>query len=210
MVRGHVTVVVTRLLSVMHEVTAWPVRTEADAVERTAQFGLVFRVALQIAQLLHAVRELTLVTVLALSRLLVRSAELGFVSRGIYLLWQRFGLRSFQLPVTGGGGSVASSVLVVAAVVVAAVVVAAVVVVAVDGVGAGARAAETELRQQLHTVQREHLQDILHHVTGRRLGSGTVQRMMCTTAAAAATTSTVAMLLLLVLSQWIVQVEQQI
>lgn len=203
MVRGYVTVVVTRLLSVMHEVTTWPVRAEAHAVESTAQFGLVFRVALQITQLLHSVRELTLVTVLALSRLLVRSAELGFVSRGIYLLWQRFGLRSFQLPVTGGGGSVASSVLVVVVAVTAAIVV------TVDGVGAAARAAtETELRQQLHTVQREHLQDILHHhVAGRRLGSGTVQGMMCSTA-----TIAVLLLLLLVLGRGgtVAQLKQQV
>lgn len=74
MIRGHVAVVVARLLGVVNEVAPGPVRAEADAVERAAQLRLVLRVALQIAQLLHAVRKLALVAVLALTCLLVRSA----------------------------------------------------------------------------------------------------------------------------------------
>lgn len=188
MISRHVAVVVARFLRIVHEVTAWPVRAETDAVERAAQFGLVLRVALQITQLLHAVRELTLVTVLALSRLLVRSAELGFVSRGIYLLWQRFGLRSFQLPVTGGGGSgvASSSELVVVVAIVAAN--------GVSTVAAGA--AETHVLGQLDTVERDHLQQISHHLAGRWLGSGTEQGMMVCRPTA---TIIIALLLLLVL-----------
>lgn len=44
-------------------------------------------------------RKLALVAVLALARLFERSAQLGFVSRRIDLLRQRFRLRSLQLPV---------------------------------------------------------------------------------------------------------------
>lgn len=86
MVRGHRTVVVPGLLGVVDKVAPGPVRAEADTVERTAQFGLVLWMTLEIAQFLHAVRELALVAVLTLTRFLERSAQLGFVSRGIDLL----------------------------------------------------------------------------------------------------------------------------
>lgn len=86
MIGGYRAVVVPCLFGIVDKVAPGPVRTETDAVERTAQFGLVLWMTLEIAQFLHAVRELTLVAVLTLTRLLERSAQLGFVSRGIDLL----------------------------------------------------------------------------------------------------------------------------
>lgn len=80
MVGGHAAIVVARLLGVVHKVAPRTVRTEAHAVERAAQLRLVLRMALQVAQLVHSVRELALVTVLALTGLLVRSAQFGLVS----------------------------------------------------------------------------------------------------------------------------------
>lgn len=74
------------LFGIVDKVAPGSVRAEPDAVERAAQFGLVLWMALEIAQFLHAVRELTLVAVFTLTRFLERSAKLGFVSRGIDLL----------------------------------------------------------------------------------------------------------------------------
>lgn len=59
----------------------WPVRTKADRVECTEQFRLVFRVTDDTAQLVEAVRNLTLVTVLARHVLLVQPAQLRLVAR---------------------------------------------------------------------------------------------------------------------------------
>lgn len=86
MIGGYRAVVVPCLFGIVDKVAPGPVRAETDTVERTAQFGLVLWMTLEIAQFLHAVRELTLVAVLTLTRLLERSAQLGFVSRGIDLL----------------------------------------------------------------------------------------------------------------------------
>lgn len=72
-----------RLLSVVDEVAPGPVRTEADRMEGAAEFSLVFRVPLQIAQLAHAVRELALVAILAGARLLVRPTQLGLVAGSV-------------------------------------------------------------------------------------------------------------------------------
>lgn len=80
MVGSHRAVVVPCLLGIVDEVTPRSVRAEPNAVERTAEFGLVLWMTLEIAQLLHAVRELALVAVLTLTRFLERSAQLGFVS----------------------------------------------------------------------------------------------------------------------------------
>lgn len=99
MIGGHRTVVVSGLFGIVDEVASGPIRAESNAVERTAQLGLVLWMALEIAQFLHAVRELALVAVLTLTRFLERSAQLGFVSRGIDLLRQRLRLRTFQLSV---------------------------------------------------------------------------------------------------------------
>lgn len=71
-----------RLLRVVHEVAARPVRTEAHGVEGAAQLRLVLGVPLQVAQLAHAVRELALVAVLAHAGLLEGAAQLGLVARG--------------------------------------------------------------------------------------------------------------------------------
>lgn len=62
--------VVAHLLLVVHKVAPWAIGTVTRTVERATQLGLVARVALQVAQLMVAVRELALVTVLALARLL--------------------------------------------------------------------------------------------------------------------------------------------
>lgn len=100
MVRRHRAVMVPGLLGVVDKVAARSVRAEAHAVKGAAQLGLVLWVTLEVAQFLHAVRKLALVAVLALARLLERPAQLGFVSRRIDLLRQRFRLRSLQLPMS--------------------------------------------------------------------------------------------------------------
>lgn len=110
MVRRYRAVVVPGLLGVVDKVAARSVRAEAHAVKGAAQLGLVLWVTLEVAQFLHAVRKLALVAVLALARLLERSAQLGFVSRRIDLLRQRFRLRSLQLPVTTAATTTRSSV----------------------------------------------------------------------------------------------------
>lgn len=100
MIGGHRTVMVPGLFRIVHKVASRSVRTEPDTVERAAQLGLVLWMTLKVAQFLHAVRKLALVTILTLTRFFERSAQLGFISRGIDLLRQRFRLRAFQLPVT--------------------------------------------------------------------------------------------------------------
>lgn len=109
MIGGHRTVVVPGLFSVVNKVASGPIRAEPYAVERTAEFGLVLWVTLEIAQFLHAVRELALVPVLTLTRFLEWSAQLGFISRGIDLLRQRFRLRTFQLSVASASATAARS-----------------------------------------------------------------------------------------------------
>lgn len=94
MIGGHRAVVVPCLFGIVDKVAPGSVRAEPDAMERTAQFGLVLGMALEIAQFLHAVRELALVAILTLTGFLERSAQLGFVSRSIDLLRQRFRLRA--------------------------------------------------------------------------------------------------------------------
>lgn len=74
------------LFRIVDKVAPGSVRTEPDTVERAAQLGLVLWMTLEVAQFLHAVRELALITVLTLTRFLEWSAQLGFVSRGIDLL----------------------------------------------------------------------------------------------------------------------------
>lgn len=82
----HRAVVVPCLFGIVDKVAPGSVRTEPDTVERATQLGLVLWMTLEIAQFLHAMRELTLITVLTLTRFLEWSAQLGFVSRGIDLL----------------------------------------------------------------------------------------------------------------------------
>lgn len=86
MVGSYRTIVVPRLFGIVDKVAPGSIGTEPDTVERTAQLGLVLWMTLEIAQFLHAMRELTLVAVLTFTRFLERSAQLGFVSRGIDLL----------------------------------------------------------------------------------------------------------------------------
>lgn len=100
MIGGHRTVMIPGLFGIVDKVAPRSVRTEPDTVERAAQLGLVLWMTLKIAQFLHAVRKLALVTILTLTRFLERPTQLGFISRGIDLLRQRFRLRAFQLSVT--------------------------------------------------------------------------------------------------------------
>lgn len=74
---------VLALLVVVHKVAAGAVGAQADSVVSAAQLGLVLGVADQRAQLVGAVRELTLVAVLARARLLEGPAQLGLVARGV-------------------------------------------------------------------------------------------------------------------------------
>lgn len=78
--RAHFLIVDPRLLDVVDEMAARPVRAEPDRVEGAAQLGLVFRMAGKIAQLAVAVSELTLVAVFTGAALLERPAQLGFVA----------------------------------------------------------------------------------------------------------------------------------
>lgn len=68
------------LLGVVDEVAPGAVGAETDGVECAAQLRLVFGVAGQAPQFVHAVRELALVTVLARSALLERPAQLRLVA----------------------------------------------------------------------------------------------------------------------------------
>ena len=78
-----------RLLRVVDEVAARSVRTEASGVKGATEFRLVLGVSRQIAQLVHAVRELTLVAVLAAAALLKRPAQLRLVAAGVGLVRTR-------------------------------------------------------------------------------------------------------------------------
>lgn len=78
---AHFLIMYARLLEIVDEVASRPVRAEADRVEGAAQLGLVLGMAGEVAQLAVAVRELTLVAVLAHPALLERPAELGLVAR---------------------------------------------------------------------------------------------------------------------------------
>lgn len=66
--------------------TARTVGTEAGRVEGSAEFGLVLGMTRQIAQLVHPVRELTLVAVLAAATLFKRPAQLRLVATGVGLI----------------------------------------------------------------------------------------------------------------------------
>lgn len=68
------------LVRVMNEVATWAVRAETDSVECAARLGLILRVAGQVSQFVIAVSELTLLSILARTVFLERSAELGFVA----------------------------------------------------------------------------------------------------------------------------------
>lgn len=57
-----------------------PIRTEADAVKCATQFRLVFRVALQVAQLMHTVCELTFITVFAFASFFEWTAQFRLVA----------------------------------------------------------------------------------------------------------------------------------
>lgn len=82
-----------RLLEVVDKVAARSVRAEADRVESAAQLGLVLGMTGEITQLVAAVRELTLIAVLARAALLERPTELGLVAR------RRLADAAVQLPV---------------------------------------------------------------------------------------------------------------
>lgn len=90
--------------------TARPVRTEAHRVVRAAQFRLVFGVSRQTSQLVDAVRELTLVPVLADAVLVEGPAQFRFVTGRVHCgggegglrcvrRWRWCGLRSLEAAV---------------------------------------------------------------------------------------------------------------
>jgi hypothetical protein len=56
------------------------IRTEADAVKCAAQLGLVFWVTLQVAQFMHAMGELTFITIFAFTSFVERTTQLGLVA----------------------------------------------------------------------------------------------------------------------------------
>ena len=71
---------------IVHKVAARAVRTVAGGVEGATQLGFVLGMARHVAQFGKAVRELTLVAVLARAVLLVGATQLGLVARGGRLL----------------------------------------------------------------------------------------------------------------------------
>jgi hypothetical protein len=71
---------------VVNEVTAGSVGTEALRVERLAQVGLVLGMTTHVLELAQAMRELTLLAVLALTVLAVLSTHLGLVAAVVDLL----------------------------------------------------------------------------------------------------------------------------
>lgn len=60
----------------------WPcaIRTKADAVKCAAKFCLVFRMTLQVAQFMHAMSELTLITVFAFASFLEWTTQFRLVA----------------------------------------------------------------------------------------------------------------------------------
>lgn len=56
------------------------IRTKAHAVKRTTQFGLVFRMALQVTQLMNTMSELTFITVFAFTSFLERTTQFRLVT----------------------------------------------------------------------------------------------------------------------------------
>jgi len=90
---AHFLIVYARLFEIVDKVATRTVRAKADRVESAAQFGLVLRMACEVAQFTVAVCKLALVAVLARSVLLVWPAKFGFVAR------RRFADAAVQLPV---------------------------------------------------------------------------------------------------------------
>jgi len=68
------------LILTMDKVTTGPVRTESNRMECTAQIRLVLRVPGQITQFMSTVRELTLIPVFTMSRLLEGTAHFSLVA----------------------------------------------------------------------------------------------------------------------------------
>ncbi len=89
-------------LDFVDEVAAGAVGAVALGVEGAAELGLVFGVAVQVAEFAGAVRELTLVAVFAGGALLEGAAQLGLVALGgLHLLL--LGLLLLLLGADGGG-----------------------------------------------------------------------------------------------------------
>ena len=72
------------LVFVVNEVAARAVRAEADGVVRSAPLRLVLGVTGEVPQLVRPVRELTLITVLAMSALLEGPAQLRLVASRVH------------------------------------------------------------------------------------------------------------------------------
>lgn len=75
------------LIRVVNEVAAGAIRTEADGVERAAGLCLIFGMAVEASQLVHAVSKLALGTVLAGPAFLIRAAQFRLVSSGDVWWW---------------------------------------------------------------------------------------------------------------------------
>ena len=110
-----VVIVDAGLLFVVDKVAARSVRAESGRVEGAAQFRLVFRMAHQTAQLVHSVRKLAFVSVLARSVLLVRPAQFRLVAAGIGRNHSasdgihRLALAPIQFPVSAAAAAAAAA-----------------------------------------------------------------------------------------------------
>ena len=110
-----VVIVDAGLLFVVDKVAARSVRAESGRVEGAAQFRLVFRMAHQTAQLVHSVRKLAFVSVLARSVLLVRPAQFRLVAAGIGRNHSasdgihRLALAPIQFPVSSAAAAAAAA-----------------------------------------------------------------------------------------------------
>lgn len=69
------------LLIVMDKVAAHTVWAEADGVKRATRLGFVFRMPVEIPQLVHPVSELTLPPILAQATLSERSTQFSLITR---------------------------------------------------------------------------------------------------------------------------------
>lgn len=67
------TVVVARLFGVVNEMATRAVRTEADTVECTTEFGFILGMTLQVAQFMHSVGKLAFLAVFAFAGFLKRA-----------------------------------------------------------------------------------------------------------------------------------------
>jgi len=63
----------------MNEMTPWSIGAETNGVVSATEFGFVLGMASQIAEFMHAMSELTFVTIFAMSIFFERPAQFSFV-----------------------------------------------------------------------------------------------------------------------------------